>query len=138
VRTRPAVELVDPPPATARATVKWLSHPWLPGREIDKLIFATHEAVLNASRHGRPPTVLRLWAQPGRVTVAVTDAGSGPTDPLVGLLPPEPRTDTADDAVRRPALGLWLIHQLVDVTRHSDAGGYTICLSVTHPDTRTR
>ena len=36
--------------------------------------------------------VLRLWAQPERVTVTVTDTGTGPTDPLVGLLPPDPRT----------------------------------------------
>ena len=53
-RTAPAVELVDPSPATARATVKWFSRQWLPDQEIDKLIFATHEAILNALRHGRP------------------------------------------------------------------------------------
>jgi hypothetical protein len=35
--------------------------------EIDNLVFATHEAVINALAHGRPPTLLRLWAQPNRV-----------------------------------------------------------------------
>ena len=35
-RTPPAVELVDPSPATARATVKWFAHQWLPSQEIDK------------------------------------------------------------------------------------------------------
>jgi anti-sigma regulatory factor (Ser/Thr protein kinase) len=137
-RTPPAVELIDPSPATARATVKWFSRQWLPDQEIDKLIFATHEAILNALRHGRPPIVLRLWAQPGRVTVTVTDAGSGPTDPLVGLLPPEPRTATADDNVTGPALGLWLIHQLVDVTRRRDPGGYTIRLTAASPNIHPR
>ena len=48
-------------------------------------------------------------AVPG-ATVTVTDAGPGPTDPLVGLLPPDPRTDPG------PGLDLWLINQLVDVS----------------------
>ena len=133
-RTPPAVELVDPSPATARAAVKWFAHEWLPSQEIDKLIYATHEAVTNALQHGRPPTVLRLWAQPGRVTVTVTDAGPGPTDPLVGPLSTEPPTDSADDPFAGPALGLWFIYQLVDVSRRSEPSGYTIRLTVTHPD----
>jgi anti-sigma regulatory factor (Ser/Thr protein kinase) len=136
-RTRPAVELVDPSPAAARAAVKWFSHRWLPDEEIDKLIFATHEAVINALRHGRPPTVLRLWHERGRVTVTVTDAGLGPDIPLVGL-PDERPTTIANDPVLGPALGLWLIHQLVDVTRRTDADGYTIRLTATHPDAHTR
>jgi anti-sigma regulatory factor (Ser/Thr protein kinase) len=141
-RTPPAVELVDPSAATARAAVKWFSHQQLPGQEIDKLIYATHEAVTNALQHGRPPTVLRLWAQPGRVTVTVTDAGPGPTDPLAdplaGPVSTEPPTDSADDPFPGPALGLWLIHQLVDVTRRSEPSGYTICLTATHPDDHAR
>ena len=141
-RTPPAVELVDPSAATARAAVKWFSHQQLPGQEIDKLIYATHEAVTNALQHGRPPTVLRLWAQPGRVTVTVTDAGPGPTDPLADPLAApvstEPPTDSADDPFPGPALGLWLIHQLVDVTRRSEPSGYTICLTATHPDDHAR
>jgi anti-sigma regulatory factor (Ser/Thr protein kinase) len=135
-RTRPAVELVDPSPASARAAVKWFSHEWLPDEKIDKLIFAAHEAILNALRHGRPPTVFRMWAKPGRVTVTVTDSGSGPADPLGGPFPGEPRPDNVDDLVTGPALGLWLMHQLVDVTRRSDPGGYTICLTARHPVAR--
>ena len=131
-RTRPAVELVNPSPASVRATVKWYSHRWLPDEEIDKLIFAAHEAVINALRHGQPPTVVRLWTEPGRVTVTVTDSGPGPADPLVGHSPNEPLTDTTD-ALMEPALGLWLVHQLVDVTRRSDSSGYTIRLAATHP-----
>ena len=134
--TPPVVELVDPSPTTARATVKWFSHQWLPEQDIDKLIFATHEAVVNALRHGRPPTVLRLWTRPGRVTVTVTDAGPGPTDPLVSDFIAEPSTDTADEPVGEPALGLWLIRHLVDVARRSGPDGYTLRLTVTHPDIR--
>jgi anti-sigma regulatory factor (Ser/Thr protein kinase) len=134
-RLPPAVELVDPSPAQARAPVKWFSRQWLPDREIDKLIFATHEALINALRHGRPPTVLRLWTQHGRVTVTVTDAGTGPIEPPAGSDPNEPSVDTLDAAATDPALGLWLIQQLVDVTRRSDRRGYTISLTARHPAT---
>ena len=125
-RAAPAVELVDPSPATARATVAGFArHQRLPADEIDNLVFATHEAVANALMHGRPPTLVRLWAQPDRVTVTVTDTGRGPTDPLVGLLPPGPGPG--------PGLGLWLSHQLVDVAHRHHSDGYTIRLAATRP-----
>ena len=133
-RTAPAVELVDPSPATARATVAGFArHHRLPSAEIDNLGFATSEAVSNALIHGRPPTLLRLWAQPDRVTVTVTDTGSGPTDPLVGLLPPDPVNGPGPG----PRLGLWLSHQLVDVAHRHYPDGYTIRLAATHPVNHT-
>jgi len=132
--TPPAVELVDPSPVTARAAVKWFAHECLPSQKVDKLVYATHEAVTNALQHGRPPTVLRLWVQPGLVTVTVTDAGPGPTHPLADPLATGPPTDSTDDPFTGPALGLWLIHQLVDVTRRSEPSGYTVRLTATHPD----
>ena len=67
----------------------------------------------------------------------MTDSGPGPTDPLVGLFPNEPRTDNVDDTVTEPALGLWLVQQLVEVSRRSDPSGYTIRLTATHPVTHT-
>jgi anti-sigma regulatory factor (Ser/Thr protein kinase) len=131
-RTAPTIELVDPSPATARATVAELAHHRrLPAGEIDNLVFATHEAVTNALLHGRPPTVLRLWAQPDRVTVTVTDTGPGPADPLVGLLPPDPAN--RHGPVHGAGLGLWLSHQLVDVTHRRDPDGYTIRLAAPTP-----
>jgi anti-sigma regulatory factor (Ser/Thr protein kinase) len=59
--------------------------------------------------------VLRLWVQPDRLTVTVTDTGTGPTDAFVGLLPPEHSNGAG--------LGLWISHQLVDIThrRHPTA-----------------
>jgi anti-sigma regulatory factor (Ser/Thr protein kinase) len=126
-RTAPAVELADPSPATARATVAGFARHRLPTDEIDNLVFATHEAVTNALIHGQPPTLLRLWAQADRVTVTVTDTGPGPTDPLVGLLPPDPLNSPG------PRLGLWLSHQLVDVAHRHHPDGYTIRLAATHP-----
>jgi anti-sigma regulatory factor (Ser/Thr protein kinase) len=135
-RTAPAVELVDPSPAVARATVAGFArHQRLPTGEIDNLVFATHEVVTNALIHGRPPTLLRLWAQPDRVTVTVTDTGPGPTDPLVGLLPPDPMNGPGPGP--GPRLGLWLSHQLVDVAHRHHRDGYTIRLAATHRVDRT-
>ena len=71
--------------------------------------------------HGHPPVVLRLWAQPGRVTATVTDTGDGPTDPFVGLLPAGHPDQPPDDR----GLGLWISHQLVDVTHRRYPGEQT-------------
>ncbi len=131
-RTAPTVEVIDPSPATARATVAGLArHHRLPPGETDNLVFATHEAVTNALLHGRPPTVLRLWAQPDRVTVTVTDTGPGPADPLVGLLPPDPANRHGPG--HEAGFGLWLSHQLVDVTHRRHPDGYTIRLAAPTP-----
>ena len=125
-QSSPAAELLDPTPATARAAVAGFAiHSQLPAPEVEHAVFAAHEAVSNAMQHGRPPVVLRLWAQPGRLTTTVTDNGPGPTDPLLGLLPPEPP--------RHSGLGLWLSHQLVDVAHRRHPAGYTIRITATHP-----
>ena len=75
--------------------------------------------------------VLRLWSQPTRVTVTVTvtDTGPGSSNPFVGLLPASNRNDQG--------LGLWLSHQLVDVTHRCNPDGYTVCLFTTHPTQRS-
>ena len=126
--TAPAVELIDPSPAAARATItRFTQHSGLPGAEIEGLILATSEAVANAIVHGRPPVVLRLWTQPGRVTTTVTDTGHGPTDPFAGLLPADPPEGQSDGS----GLGLWISHQLVDVTHRRHPGGYTIRMTAT-------
>jgi len=126
-QTAPTVELTDPSPATARATVTGCTqHSGLPVAEVEGLILATNEAVVNAIVHGKPPIVLRIWTQPDQVTVTVTDTGTGPTDPFVGLLPP----DTAEGR----GLGLWISHQLIHVTHHRHPDGYTIRISANHGD----
>ena len=128
----PTVELIDPSPATARATVKgFIEHSELPVAEREGLLIATSEAVTNAIVHGQPPVVLRLWAQPHRLTVTVTDRGDGPTDPFVGLLP----AGHADQQPDQPGLGLWISHQLVDVTHRRHAHGYTIRITASRPRT---
>jgi anti-sigma regulatory factor (Ser/Thr protein kinase) len=118
-QTPPAVEIVDPSPATARAAVNWFTHQRLPSSEIDELVFATNEAVTNALDHGQPPTVLRLWTEPDRIVVTVADAGPGPDDRS---------TPPGLEARSGPALGLWLIHQLVDASHRRRPDGYTVRL----------
>lgn len=125
-QTAPAVELTDPSPAAARATVSGLTnHNGLLAAEAEGLILATSEAVANAILHGQPPIVLRIWEQPDRTTVTVTDTGTGPVDPFVGLLPP---TNPSGGG-----LGLWISQQLVDITHHRHPGGYTIRMTAARP-----
>jgi anti-sigma regulatory factor (Ser/Thr protein kinase) len=101
----------------------------VPALNMENLVLAVSETVGNALRHGRPPVLMGLWVQPNRITVSVTDTGPGPADPFVGLLPPEhPQVS---------GLGLWLSHQLVDVTHRRHPDGYTACLSTFYPTQRT-
>lgn len=124
--TTPAAELVNPSPSTARAAVLGFAHHGgLPALETENLVLAVSEAVGNARQHGRPPVVMRLWVQPERITVTITDTGLGPTDPFVGLLPP--------DHQHGSGLGLWLSHQLVDIAHRRHSDGYTACLSTSYP-----
>jgi len=87
-----------------------------------------------AIMHGGPPVVVRLWRQRGRITATVTDSGRGPGDPFVGLLAPghpghpQPRPD-------RPGLGLWISHQLADLTHRRHPGGYTVGITANRPRT---
>ena len=121
-RETPSAQLVDPSPATARAAVAGFARQTrLPGPEIENIVLAAHEAVSNAILHGRPPVVLRLWVRPAGLTVTVTDTGPGPTDPFVGLLPPEHSNGAG--------LGLWISHQLVDITHRRHPDGYTVRLA---------
>ena len=128
--TVPTVELIDLSPAAARATVRgFLKHSELPVAETEGLLIATSEAVANAIVHGQPPIVLRLWEQPHQITVTVTDTGDGPTDPFVGLLPAG-HTDQQPD---QSGLGLWISHQLIDVTHRRHPSGYTIRITAGRP-----
>jgi anti-sigma regulatory factor (Ser/Thr protein kinase) len=124
--TPPAVELVDPSPASARAAVgRSADGRRLPPLEIENLVLATHEVLTNAVGHGRAPVVVRIWHSPGRVTVTVTDRGPGPADPFAGLLPPEHRLARG--------LGLWLSQQLVDVAQRRHPDGFTVRLTGGRP-----
>jgi anti-sigma regulatory factor (Ser/Thr protein kinase) len=118
----PSAELLDPSPSTARAAVgAFAINSKLPPQEVENIVLATHEVVTNARLHGRPPVVLRLWVLPGRLTVTVTDTGTGPTNPFLGLRPP--------DHPHGSGLGLWISYQLVDMTHRRHRDGYTVRLT---------
>jgi anti-sigma regulatory factor (Ser/Thr protein kinase) len=122
----PAVELVDPEPAQARAAVRHAAaaSPMLTRTDLENRILAVSEVVTNAILYSRPPVHLRIWAGPDRVVVAVTDPGDGPDDPFIGLMP-----------INRPdpgglgGLGLWLAHHgCAQVSLGRGADGFTVRL----------
>jgi len=118
-QTQPALDLLDPSPAAARAAVRDLAghRAGLTDDNVEALVLAAHEALANAWVHGRPPVVVRRWAPPGRVVVTVTDTGEGPQDSFLGMLySPDHQ-------------GMWISHQLVDVAHRRHAGGYTTRLT---------
>lgn len=120
----PDVELVEPDEATGRqAVAAAATTAGLAEDAQDSIVLATSEVVTNARVHGRPPVRLRIWQTPGAVSVHVSDRGPGPADPLAGLRPP----DDSSFGGR----GLWLAHQLVELSTGQDDDGYTVELQIT-------
>ena len=119
----PALELRNPTPARTRATLRALARDThLDPDERDNLLAAASEVVTNALLHGRPPVVVRAWGRPGRVVIAVRDAGDGPRDPFAGLVPVDARE-------RESGLGLWITHQLCPEASLSGTDGFTVRLA---------
>ncbi|MCF6736670.1 sensor histidine kinase [Blastococcus sp. KM273129] len=88
------------------------------------LHFAASEIASNAFRHGARPVSARVWADGGRMVVAVTDQGPGTDIPFPGYRP----AHGADLA--RGGMGLWLTRKLwdhVDLVR--GPAGFTVRLS---------
>jgi len=123
-------ELADPTPSDARRAVERVaaSHGRLDEEDRSGLCIAVSEVVTNATMHGRPPVVVRCWADDRRVVVTVRDQGSGPGPerPFVGLVQP------AGDGLG--GLGLWIAHQsCADVVLRTDESGFTVVLSAGDP-----
>ena len=121
--TAPTSSLLAPTAAEARRAVRDLAlRSGLSSTAQECLILATSEAVTNGWVHGRPPVLLRAWAQPGQVTVAVSDNGTGP-HPLVGMLAESPESSSGR--------GMWMVHLLLPEVHHRrDPDGYTITFTV--------
>lgn len=89
------------------------------GRTADLLV-AVNEAATNSVVHGEPPAVLHVWHEGDDLVCEIWDAGVI-TDPLVG----RERPSTVQEGGR----GLWLIHQLCDLSQlRSDHLGTTLRL----------
>ena len=126
-QTPPAVELVDPSPATARQAAHDAGRAARLDRvDVDDLVLVVNEAVTNGISHGTGPIRARMWAGPDRIVVTVSDQGQGPSNPFVGLVP----SSSSESA----ALGLWMAHQLCNhVTLETNAHGYTLRLVLGEP-----
>lgn len=68
------------------------------------MALAVTEVLTNAIVHGGPPALLHVYDEAGTWVCHVSDGGSGPLDPLVGLVPPSLPSDHG--------YGLWLARQL--------------------------
>ena len=123
----PNFEMDDPSPAQARQALARLCEfsPLTADRRHD-LITAVSEVITNAVKHGCPPVHLRAWLLDTHCVVRVTDQGSGPADPFVGLVP----VDHADGG--EGGFGLWITNQLCEVDTLHDDDGYTVHLAVAY------
>lgn len=122
--TPPFAELVDPLPAAARqAAADAGRDSGCTATEVRDFVTAVSEVVTNALAHGRPPVLVRLWSAADRLVATVADQGSGPRDPLAGLV--------RDGAGTRAGVGLWLAHQSCDhVVLGNDPDAFTVRLVV--------
>lgn len=127
----PEVELVDPSPARASEAAMVLAETTGLDRDsIDALRLSVGELVGNAYMHGWRPVYVRVWSAADRVVATVHDAGAGPADPFVGLLPRDPLSEPDDANL------LHVIHQAVtEVSMFTAADGFTVRLvQRPHPD----
>lgn len=124
----PTVRLMAPSPEAARhATGAASTDAGLSADEIEDLVLAVNECVVNAILHGDPPVELRIWSGPDRVVVTVSDRGCGPSYPFAGLIPVNERRSAG-------GLGLWIAHQVcAQVTMHREHAGFTIRLLAGRP-----
>ena len=115
--------LVDPGLPVTRRAVRLLARATeVRDDDVQALLFAVTEVLENARTHGRGPVTVRLWASERRLVVGVGDAGSGPVEPLAGLVRLGDGSGNGD--------GLWLAHAIADVRHHRSADGYTVYVSV--------
>ena len=119
----PTVTITDPTPTAGRHAVEDAAqHTRLSKEEVGRLVLAASEAVTNAVTHGRPPVRMRAWAAPERMVVTVSDTGTGPPDPYVGLVPSPSALGGGG------GFGLWIAHQLLPVAFSRNGEGFTIRL----------
>lgn len=86
----PLVEVAITEAAAARAAVTVALDEVVAAEVLDDVRLVTSELATNSLRHGRPPSVVRLWREPDAVVVQVTDAGLGIRDPYAELRPARP------------------------------------------------
>lgn len=122
--TPPFAEVLDPLPAAARDAAAAAGRAsGCTATQVRDFVASVSEVVVNALVHGQPPVLLRVWAASDRLVATVADRGTGPRDPLAGLV--------RGSASARPGVGLWLAHQSCDhVVLGLDPDAFTVRLVV--------
>jgi anti-sigma regulatory factor (Ser/Thr protein kinase) len=80
---------------------------------VEGFVTASHEVLVNALAHGRPPVELLMWVDGSKLVCQVTDAGPGIEDTLFGYHP----SDASGPA------GLMVARQLCEDVIVSNPGG---------------
>jgi hypothetical protein len=119
----PGVRLVDAPLKRIKRRIADVARGRVDDAVRRDLVFALAEVVGNAQQYGRPPVCVTVWTGPDRLVVQVRDSGTGPRDPLTGLV-------AAPTGSAGAGLGLWLAHQLatIDIAFFTVAEGFTVRL----------
>ena len=115
----PSAELSRQPAAARRELTRFLADRSWDG-DVDAVVLAVHEAMVNAQRHAGGVTGVRAAVEDGNVVVEVSDRGrgfgvpDGPQEPDTGL---------------ERGRGLFLIHRLADDARVVRSGP-NVCLQL--------
>lgn len=128
-RRPPMLVLREPTAREVRDAIRTAAAGVLPEPETDGILVAASEAVANAYAHGHAPVEVRLWRDRHGLVVTVVDHGTGPSDPLVGLLPP----DRSEPGGR----GLWIVNQLCSNVQIRYGDGFHIELRMTSESSRS-
>lgn len=124
--TPPSLHLADPVPADARRALHDLARRTVVDAEaVHGLVLAADEILVNAILYGKPPVELRAWAAGDRLVVAVSDKGTGPDDPFIGLVPATSN--------RCGGRGLWIAHQTCAQVILDRTDGFSIHLTAGTP-----
>ncbi|WAL64307.1 anti-sigma factor RsbA family regulatory protein [Amycolatopsis cynarae] len=118
----PFLDLLGPTAAEARQAVRLaLAESRVEREPGEDFLMAVSEVVTNGGVHGGPPVRLRIWNHGDRLVATVTDGGTGPADPFVGLVPTEGSLTAG--------LGLWIAHQVCrHVALYADDEGFAVRL----------
>ncbi len=112
---------LSPRPATARRQLRALLRDDGWSGDIDDVVLALHEALVNAGRHGGGVRRAEAAVDPSGLVIVVTDRGSG--------FDPQPFVRRPPDLMADRGRGLWLISRLAttyDVRRTPEGTELTL------------
>lgn len=97
----------------------------VPSLDVAALVVAASELAANSVAHGGGAGILRIWTEPGKLSIEIQDGG-WIVDPLVGRLRPT--------MTQEGGRGLWMVNQLCDLLQiRSGEDGTVVRLQATRP-----